>query len=377
MNKPFTLDRTVRLVITVSVIIALFLITDRLSGVLVPFLVSWFLAYLIHPIVRFFQYKCRLKHRTLSVIVTLLILVCVLGGVGFLLLTPITNELIRMGKLLATYVSNWQMDTILPESWEHAISQRINELDLAALFTAGNIETILQKITHYLGGIIGGGMSVLSGLFVLFVCVLYLVFILIDYEKISQGFIEAIPPKYRELISNIKTDLEIGMNKYFRGQSIIAFTVGVLFSIGFSIMGLPMAIVIGLFIGLLNMIPYMQGLGIPITMLLGLLQSAETGTAYWIILIEILAVFVIVQLIEDMLLVPLIMGNVIGMNPAIMLLSLSVWGSLLGVAGMIIALPLTTVIISYYKRYVLEGKELSQPPVEQQLSVDDETSPTV
>ncbi len=358
MTKPFTFDRTVRLVITIGVLLALFAITDRLSGVLVPFLVSWFLAYLIHPIVRFFQYKCRFKNRTLSVVVTLLLVVIVLGGVGYLLLTPITNELIRMGKLLATYVSNWQMDTILPTSWEQAISQRINELDLASLFTAGNVNAVLQKLTQYLGGIIGSGMSIMSGLVVAFICVLYLVFILIDYEKISQGFIYAIPPKYRDLIANIKEDLEVGMNKYFRGQALIAAIVGVLFAIGFSIMNLPMAIVIGLFVGLLNMVPYLQGLGIPITMLLGLLQSAETGTAYWIILVEILAVFIIVQCIQDLLLVPFIMGNVIGMNPAIMLLSLSVWGSLLGVVGMIIALPLTTVIISYYKRYVLEDNEL-------------------
>ncbi len=336
------------------------MITERLSGVLVPFLISWFLAYLIHPIVGFFQYKCRLKHRALSVAVTLILLLVLLGGLGFLLLTPITNELIRMGKLLATYVTNMQIDTILPEAWEAALVERINELDLASLFTAGNINAVVQKAAGYIGGIIGGGMSIMSGLIVTFVCVLYLVFILIDYEKISQGFVYAIPPKYRDLISNIKTDLEIGMNKYFRGQALIASTVGILFAIGFSIMDLPMAIVIGLFIGLLNMVPYLQGLGIPITMLLGLLQSAETGTAYWIILLEILAVFMIVQGIQDMLLVPLIMGNVIGMNPAIMLLSLSVWGSLLGVAGMIIALPITTVMISYYKRYVLE-EEIEKP----------------
>ncbi len=354
-ERPFTFDRTVRLVITIAVLVGLFLITERLSGVLVPFLISWFLAYLIHPIVRFFQYKCRFKHRTLAVAVTLLLLFIVLGGAAFLLLTPVTNEIIRMGKLLATYVSTWQIDTILPAAWEQAFADKINELDLASLFTAGNISAIIEKLMPYVAGLIGGGMSVMSGLFVVFVSVLYLIFILIDYEKISAGFIEAIPPKFRDIVAGIKTDLEIGMNKYFRGQALIAGTVGILFSIGFSIMGLPMAIVIGLFIGLLNMVPYLQGLGIPITMLLGLLQAADTGTAYWIILIEILAVFVIVQMIQDLLLVPLIMGNVIGMNPALMLLSLSIWGSLLGVAGMIIALPMTTVMISYYKKFVLES----------------------
>ncbi|MBQ9705464.1 MAG: AI-2E family transporter, partial [Paludibacteraceae bacterium] len=116
-------------------------------------------------------------------------------------------------------------------------------------------------------------------------------------------------------------------------------------------------VVVGLFIGLLNMVPYLQAFGIPVTMVLGILQSADTGTAYWIILIEIDAVFIVVQGIQDLVLNPLIMGNVIGMNPAVMLLSLSIWGSLLGVAGMIIALPITTVIISYYKRYVLHEAE--------------------
>ncbi len=353
-RKPFTFDRTVRLLLTIGVLIALFAITNRLSGVLVPFIVSWFIAYLLHPIVCFFQYKCRLKYRGVSVAITLILLVAVLGGLGYLLITPITNEMIRMGHLLAKYVTNFQLDTILPAAWERAIVDRINALDLTTIFTAGNINALFEKVSPYVSGIIGGGMSLMSGLMVLFISTLYLIFILLDYEKISKGFTDAIPPTYRELVSGIKSDLEIGMNKYFRGQSIIAGTVGILCAIGFTIMGLPMGIVIGLFIGLLNMVPYLQTLGIPITLLLGLLQAAETGTAYWIIFLEIVAVFVIVQLIQDLLLTPKIMGNVIGMNPALMLLSLSIWGSLLGVAGMIIALPLTTVIISYYKRYVLE-----------------------
>ena len=67
----------------------------------------------------------------------------------------------------------------------------------------------------------------------------------------------------------------------------------------------------------------------------------------------IAAVFIIVQTIQDMVLVPKIMGDVTGMGPAWILLSLSVWGSLLGFVGMIIALPVTTLLVSYYKRFVL------------------------
>ncbi|MCM1035615.1 MAG: AI-2E family transporter [Paludibacter sp.] len=356
-EKPFTLDRTVRLVITVAVLVGLFLITRQLSGVLLPFLVSWFLAYLIHPVVNFFQYKIRLKNRTLSVIVTLLVLLAFLTGAIALLVSPVTQEVTKMTAVISTYLSGINADTILPAAWQESIREWLRTIDVVSFLREGNITALVGKIAPYVGGLLGSGISMVMGLFVVFICFLYLIFILIDYERISTGVVNIVPHKYRSLVADILKDLETGMNRYFRGQALIATCVGILFAIGFSIMRLPLAIIIGLLIGVLNMIPYMQGLGIPVCMLLGLLQSAATGTDYWIILVEIAIVFCVVQAIQDMLLNPLIMGNAIGMKPAVMLLSLSIWGSLLGVAGMIIALPLTTVMISYYKRLVLHEDE--------------------
>lgn len=362
-NKPFTLDRTVRLCISIAVIVALFFITRHLSGVLLPFIVSWFIAYLVHPIVNFFQYKCRLKNRTLSVAVTLILLIAVIAGIVAALVTPVSKEVVRMSALVSNYVSGLSVDTFLPAAWQTSLQEFLAGYDWQGLLTIDNLSALYEKISPYLSGILGESISLISSLFVIFVSFLYIIFILIDYEQISNGMVEMIPPKYKDVVSNLLTDLEQGMNKYFRGQAVIAMTVGVLFSIGFLITGMPLAIVVGLFIGLLNMVPYLQALGIPVCLVLGVLQSADTGTPYWIILVEIAAVFLIVQTIQDMVLNPLIMGNVIGMKPAVMLLALSIWGSLLGIAGMIIALPLTTVIISYYKRYVL--KEEPQPAPQQ------------
>ena len=356
-DRPFDLDRTVRMCITIAVLVGLYLITSRLSGVLLPFVVSWFIAYLLHPIVNFFQHKVRLKHRALAVFVTLAVLALVLAGVIAMLVPLVGREATKMSSLLSAYLSGLNAETLLPAAWQEAIRNWIAEADLQALIGQVNFSAIWDKISPYLSGLLGGSLSFVSGLFVVFICFLYLVFILIDYESISSGLRSIVPPKYREMVYGILADLEAGMNKYFRGQALVATCVGVLFSIGFLITGLPLAVVVGLFIGLLNMVPYLQAFGIPVTMVLGILQSADTGTAYWIILIEIAAVFIVVQGIQDLVLNPLIMGNVIGMNPAVMLLSLSIWGSLVGVAGMIIALPITTVIISYYKRYVLHEAE--------------------
>lgn len=376
-ERPYTFDRTVRLVITVAVLVGLFLLTRQLSGVLLPFLISWFLAYLIHPIVSFFQYKLRLKNRTLSVIVTLVCFCAVITGCIALLVPLISSEFAKMGTIVTNYLSGINADTFLPERWQETLREWLKDINLSAWITSGGLTSAISKITPYLGGIVGGSINALMGLTVVFICILYLIFILIDYEKMAKGMVEMIPPKYRQLIGGILSDLSEGMNKYFRGQALIAGIVGILFAIGFSIMRLPLGIVIGLFIGVLNMVPYLQALGIPPCMILGLLQSADTGTGYWIILLEITAVFCIVQSIQDLILTPYIMGNRIGMKPALMLLALSIWGSLLGVAGMIIALPITTVMISYYKRFVLHTDDNKEDMVSAGETIVTESDNTV
>ena len=185
---------------------------------------------------------------------------------------------------------------------------------------------------------------------------LYVVFVMIDYNRLGRGMRGMVPPRWRRTVFSIGHDIETSMNQYFRGQALVALLVGVLFSIGFLIIGLPMAIVLGLFIGVLNLVPYLQLISIVPTALLCLIYAAGAHTSFWTIFGESIVVYAVVQVIQDMILVPKIMGKVMGLNPAIILLSLSVWGSLLGFIGLIIALPLTTLLLSYYDRYVIRDR---------------------
>ena len=150
------------------------------------------------------------------------------------------------------------------------------------------------------------------------------------------------------------------MNKYFRGQALVALCVGILFSIGFLIIDFPIAVGLGMFIGLLNMVPYLQLIGFIPAILLAIVKAADTGQNFWFIMLMVLIVFAVVQTIQDTFLTPKIMGHVTGLNSAIILLSLSIWGSLLGILGMIIALPLTTLLITYYQKYIIRRKEPDQ-----------------
>ena len=230
-------------------------------------------------------------------------------------------------------------------------------MDINTLLQSEGIQQGAQKIMQFLGeGLWAIGNSIM-GLAVAFISLLYIIFLLIDYEKITQNWHKYIPEKIRGSVQMLLHDLDRNMNAYFRGQALVASIVGILFAIGFQIIGLPMGIGIGLIIGVLNLVPYMQVLGIPPCIILGLIHAAETGRPAWVILLFIAIVFVVVQVIQDGIIVPKIMGDVTGMGPAWILLSLSIWGSLLGVIGMVVALPLTTLLVSYYKRFVLELPE--------------------
>ena len=106
-----------------------------------------------------------------------------------------------------------------------------------------------------------------------------------------------------------------------------------------------------MFIGILNLVPYLQTLSLIPMALLSVLEAANTGDDFWMIFLSALIVLAVVQVIQDVFLVPLIMGKRMNLHPAVILLSLSIWGHLLGLLGMIVALPLTTLILGYLKRY--------------------------
>ena len=220
------------------------------------------------------------------------------------------------------------------------------------------IAQTIRDVLPQVWAIFTQSVNVVVSIFTSFIILLYTFFILLDYEAIAKGWIKLVPVKHRDTTIKIVNDVQEGMNKYFRGQAVVAFCVGILFSIGFLIIDFPLAIGLGLFIGALNLVPYLQIIGFIPTIVLAILKAADTGGNFWIIIASALAVFIIVQVIQDGFIVPRVMGKITGLNPAIILLSLSIWGSLMGMLGMIIALPLTTLMLSYYQRFIINREKI-------------------
>lgn len=325
---------------------------SRLYGVLLPFFVSFLLAYVLDPIVGFIQTKCRVRNRALAVCVTLLLAVSIVVGAVAALRKPVTEQVNAAWTGFQNYIAAFNINDYVSAETQEKLLQWQTEWDWQSILANPELTNSIKNLIPSIGNWITGGLSWMSELLVVFIGFMYLIFLMIDFPNIRANYSRFIPRKIRPKVVTLMSDIDRNMNAYFRGQATVATCVGILFAIGFTIIGMPMGIAMGLIIGLLNMVPYMQALGIPPCIVLCLIQSAQTGQPVWLTLLMMAAVFVVVQTIQDMVLTPKIMGDVTGMSPAAILLSLSIWGALCGVIGMIIALPITTLIISYYDRFV-------------------------
>jgi predicted PurR-regulated permease PerM len=213
-------------------------------------------------------------------------------------------------------------------------------------------QSAAQAVMPGIFGVISGATSFFAGLLGLAIVVLYMIFLLFDFQKVEEKWQELLPYAWREPVQSFFRDFKAGMQRYFRAQAAIAFIVGILFAIGFTFIGLPLGIVLGLFIGLLNMVPYLQIIGIVPAAILATVHTLESGLSIWLVFGLTGSVFVVVQVIQDTILVPRIMGKVTGLSPAVILLSLSIWGKLLGMLGLLIALPMTCLLWAYYQRLI-------------------------
>lgn len=299
-----------------------------------------------------------------AIFVTLFEAVFFLAALGYFIIPVIVSEINQMADVLSAYASSKMTlsDEGMLAELHNYIRSKIDFHGIAELLKSQQVMGMVENTLSTVWSVITGSISVIIGLFNWLIVILYVVFIMIDYERLSRGFRLMVPPKMRGTAGKIGRDIKDSMNHYFRGQALIALIVGVLFSIGFTIIDLPMAILLGMFIGVLNLVPYLQLISLLPTTLLCMVYAIGGGQEFWPIFLESIAVYCVVQVIQDFFLTPKIMGKAMGLNPAIILLSLSVWGTLLGMVGLIIALPLTTLLLSYYNTYIIRRDDTPDNP---------------
>ena len=365
--QEIPLGRFLRIILVLVVVALFYFALDSLSSVLLPFAVAWLLAYLLHPMVCFVQNRMRVRYRLPSILLVLFFLALLVAGVFMLIVPSMAQEAEIFKNICVSFLNNNIKNPSIPPAVVDFVRKFADEEGLIGLLQSSGLQDFMQTILQRTQMVLVGTVDVIYRLFGVFVTLLYMFFILLDYERLADEWPLYLPVRWRNLAGKLSKDLTDGMNQYFRGQALVALCVGVLFSIGFVVIDFPIAIGFGIFIGVLNLVPYLQIISLAPMVFLSLLKAANTGDNFWVVFLSALAVLCIVQAVQDLLLVPYIMGRRMNLHPAVILLSLSVWGKLLGILGMIVALPLTTLLLGYLKRYhELNGEPVSgyENPIE-------------
>mgnify|MGYP002623497246 FL=1 len=353
--SPITFDMFIRWALYAVVAIGVLLLLNYLSGVLLPFFVGWLLAYLLYPSVKFIQHRLHFRSRALSIIVTMTAVVAVIALIVWLIIPPLVEQMERFGELTTHFLQhdeNIHSVSAVIQQWVQE-----NQKEISNFLHSSDFTDLLKSTMPQLFSVLGQTASIVISIVASFITLLYMFFILMDYEYLTENWIRIFPKRVRPFWQGLAADVEQALNNYMRGQGLVALIMGILFCIGFTIIGFPMAIGLGILIGIMDLVPYLHTVALVPTVLLALMKSADTGQNFWMILLSALIVFAVVQVIIDMIVTPRVMGKAMNMNPAILLLSLSVWGALLGFIGLIIALPLTTIIMVYWQRYITREEE--------------------
>ena len=366
-DRSFTFDRVVRLALFAGLAWGLVLLLDYLSDVLLPFVTGLVVAYFLDPVTNRVQHV--IKQRVLAALFTLVSITLAVSLVVWFMVPMVGNELADMGRTVSKMAANTELAQAAKEHLPENVWEEVNEIlkrdDVKRYLTSDGAvqmaKDTAKKLLPGVWGVLSGAANVLTFITGLLVIMLYVVFLLIDYHNMAARWRDYLPPSMRDDVTGFVEEFIQATNRYFRSQALVACCVAVLFAIGFSIIGLPLAILMGIFIGLLNMVPYLQIVGTIPCLLLAGLKALEQGDNFLGALGLVLLVFGVVQLIQETVLVSRFQGEAMGLSPAIILLSISVWGKLLGFLGLILALPLTCLGLTYYRRYLWKFEPAGEP----------------
>ena len=364
MSKEITFDKFIRWAGIVTLVIAVLYITNYLSEVLLPFFIAWFFAYLLYPVVKFIENKLHVKVRAISILLAMGAAIAIVGGVIWLIIPPMIDQFDKLGEVLTRWVhqtTHTNNLTMLIKEW-----LQDNQITIERFLKSKDFSDALKTTMPKVFSVVSQTATVLMSIVASMITLLYMFFILLDYETLTANWVRIFPKKNRPFWSALMKDVERELNNYIRGQGMVALCMGIMFCIGFTIIGFPMAIGLGILIGIMDLVPYLHTFALIPTAFLAMLKAADTGQNFWVVFGLAVLVFCVVQVITDMVVTPKIMGKAMGLNPAILLLSLSIWGALLGFLGLIVALPLTTLLIAYWQRYVTREK----PQYEEKLGQD-------
>jgi predicted PurR-regulated permease PerM len=332
------IERSVRLAIVAAVgLAATFALLWFAKGALTPLVAAFVIAYLIDPLIHRFERR-RVKR---SVAILLLVAVMGIGVVGFFafVVPRLIVEIGQLGQELPSYLER-VLQNLIPRfetTTGLAVPKTVEEL--LERVRSGDVPLPLEALRRLLQKTLGLLTGTVSGVVGLLVVPILAYYMLADFDHLKEGLLSLVPPRHRPYVADKAATVDRLVSGFLRGQLTVALALGILYAVGFSLIGIDLAVGVGLLAGALAMVPYL-GSAVAVT-LATVLAVLKFGFDYHLLLV--LGWYALVQNLEGFVLTPRIVGRSVGLHPAVVVVALLIGGNLLGFVGLLIAVPAAAV----------------------------------
>lgn len=334
---------TNRALVVLALVAAIAYLIYLLSPILTPFLISAILAYVADPLVDRLE---RYRLPRLAGVIIVFFTLSLTALAAFLILTPAVERQVSvfMGKLPGHI--DWIQATLLP--WlSSLLGPDANALDLEAIKETildnwKNLGGLLSRVATY---VTSSGLGLLSWLVNLTLIPIVTFYLLLDWDDIVRRVDELIPQRYRPMAGRLAREIDEVLGSFLRGQLVVMLVLGVIYCTGLRIIGLDLALPIGLLAGLVSFVPYLGVIvGLLAAGVAAVLQFQEIIPLLWVAL-----VFGVGQFLEGMILTPRLIGNRLGLHPVAVIFAVLAGGQLFGFFGVLLALPAAAVIMVWLR----------------------------
>lgn len=353
---------------------ALIIIGQKTSVVTVPLLLALLLAYLFEPVIVWMMSRFGASRRVsvitiMVAVITLVILPIMAGGAyAAAQLVNFATDTIGNVRQVQTAINEFEpeaghqmlVDNELPSAWvwvhdeirqsEQDPSSSVGmALDAIIDWVTANSEQVARTTASVSVDVVNRGLGVVGAAFglsfMLFVTAFFFFFTATEWVQLKGFGTKLLPDKNRDRIIDLLYKFDAVISGFIRGRITIAFIQGIVFSIGYFIIGVPGAFILGPVVAVLSVVPYLALIGLPISVSLLALQGHEGFRGeWWWILAAPAAIYFIGQALDDYVWTPLIQGKSTGMDTPTILFASLAGGALFGIFGLLIAIPIAACV---------------------------------
>ena len=315
-----------------------------LGTISTSFLIGFLMAYLCLPLVNYFE--ARGLGRSLSAAISMFIAILFIALVLILPVPLVKDQIIWLSEHMSLIIESsnrvlsW-IQTLLPFERIQE-SNQFEQLLFAHWKDAGNLAKFIST------WVLTSGDWVIGIITAMILVPLVMFYFLRDWRSIFSLLYRLLPQRVAPLVAEYVQEAHYALSTFLHGQILVISMLAILYSAGLWLVGLKLAMVVGIFAGIFSLIPYVGMIaGSLLAIIAWFLQGGD-----WILLISIAVVFIAVQLIEMIWLTPRLIGNRLGLHPLAVLFALIIGGNLFGIGGMLFSLPLLAVIIAVARHTV-------------------------